>query len=237
MKKLTLDTFLSSATDYEMSQYQLLGTLKNYSEQLHKNKVYPALSELIEMEELLDGIIKEKTKLEIIFPQLTPNTSLAKEKDFPDDSAIANDVNQVFDFVNWAHPQILEIITEGKAIYSFVKQNIQIEEIGLIPLYKNEGYFFITNQKNDSEQIYRYEIPFISLDTNSSSLMRVSLIQSLWKNDVEQESLSSIKLNLIKEYDTLPNPATFNMVCDLDFPFEETILPIAKRRLAKKLAV
>jgi hypothetical protein len=238
MRKLTLDTFVSAADDFERSQYQFLSALKSYSEQLHKNKVYPALSELFEISIILEGIINEKSELEKIFPQLIQNKVLARERnDSESDPAFINDVNQVFDFINWAYPKIQDVVEEGKVIYSFVKQNLVIEEIGIVPIYKNEGYFFISNPKIDSLQIYRYEVPFLSIDMNTSSLMRIYLMHSFIKEEASKETHSSIKLKLIKEFDDLPNPATFKMECDLDFPFEETILPIAKRRLIKRLVV
>ena len=62
-------------------------------------------------------------------------------------------------------------------------------------------------------------------------------MQTLAKEDATCEKYDKIKLGLVKEYEELPNPATFKMECDIDFPFEETILPIAKRRLVKRLAV
>ena len=237
MRKLTLDTFFSAAEDFERSQYQLLASLKSYSEELHKNRLYPFLSELIDMNDIIEGIINEKSELEKIFPQMIQNKALARDKnDSEEEPGYVNDVNQVFDFINWSYPKIQEIIDEGKAIYSFVKQNLSIDEIGIVPIYKNEGYFFISNNKIELLQVYRYEIPFISLDTNTSSLMRIYLMQSFVKEEVNNELLGSIKLKLVREYEDLPNPATFRMECDLDFPFEETILPIAKRRLIKKLA-
>ncbi len=236
MRKLTLDTFISAAEDFEKSQYQVLSALKNYSEQFHKNKVYPALSELIEINTIVEGIINEKSELEKIFPQLSQNKALARERnDSEGDPVFINDVNQVFDFINWAYPKIQEVIEEGKVIYSFVKQNLVIEEIGIVPIYKNEGYFFISNPKIESLQIYRYEVPFLSLDMNTSSLMRIYLMHSIENDEAEKETHNAIKLKLIREFDDLPNPATFRMECDLDFPFEETILPIAKRRLIKRL--
>ena len=45
-----------------------------------------------------------------------------------------------------------------------------------------------------------------------------------------------IKQELIKERKDLPNPATFLLDSDLDFPFAETILPVAKRKMISHIA-
>jgi hypothetical protein len=45
----------------------------------------------------------------------------------------------------------------------------------------------------------------------------------------------SIKLNLLALYHDLPNPATYVCETDLDFPYNETILPVAKRKLMAQM--
>jgi hypothetical protein len=46
----------------------------------------------------------------------------------------------------------------------------------------------------------------------------------------------SIKSELIWNRTVLPNPAVYGIETELRFPIEETLLPIAKRRLVKYLA-
>lgn len=236
MKKLNLDLFVSAVDDVELSQYYLLGILKKFRIDLRSNKLYPALSELIEIGNLLSKIVNEKSNLERIFPQKSTDSSLQEKTEVVEDEHFASDINKVFDFINWAYPKVNEAITEGKAIYSFVKENMLIEEVGILPLYKNNGYFIIADNKDSSVQVYRYDIPFISTDMNSSASMQTSLVKTYERVNLNNNSGSHIKLDLIEKYNDLPNPATYNFEIDLDFPFAETILPVAKRRLLKKLA-
>ena len=51
-----------------------------------------------------------------------------------------------------------------------------------------------------------------------------------------RKSPESIKQDLLYERRDLPNPATFICNTDLDFPFTETIFPIAKRKLMAAVA-
>lgn len=237
MNKMTIDTFISAINDNELSQYYVLGSLQKYYQQLHKNRLYPALSDLFDLGKLLGEIVAQKSQLEKMFPQKGDNTTITESVGLiKKESLLESDMDKVFDFINWAYPKITEAISEGKAIYSFVKQNLKIEEIGILPLYKNEGYFIITNPKQNLFHIYRYEIPFISVDKNSSCAMKVISIKTFNLSELRNKSLSLLKVDLVKEFTDLPNPATYCFETDLDFPFEETILPIAKRRLLKKLA-
>ncbi|MBK7032936.1 MAG: hypothetical protein IPH49_06685 [Ignavibacteria bacterium] len=49
------------------------------------------------------------------------------------------------------------------------------------------------------------------------------------------ERPEDLKLALVEQHQDMPNPATFLMDSDLDFPFDETILPVAKRKLMRRL--
>ena len=44
-----------------------------------------------------------------------------------------------------------------------------------------------------------------------------------------------IKLDLIKQYQDLPNPATYLILSRMKFPFTETLMPVAKRLFVKHL--
>ncbi len=50
-------------------------------------------------------------------------------------------------------------------------------------------------------------------------------------------SPQSIKLELLSEKRDLPNPATYFFATTLDFPYESTILPVAKRKLMHYLTL
>ena len=47
----------------------------------------------------------------------------------------------------------------------------------------------------------------------------------------------TIKQEIIKERTDLPNPATYHLDTELDFPFSETIMPVAKRKMISHIAV
>jgi hypothetical protein len=39
----------------------------------------------------------------------------------------------------------------------------------------------------------------------------------------------------MKKYHDLPNPATYRCEVDIDFPYQDTVLPVAKRKLMAHL--
>ena len=49
-------------------------------------------------------------------------------------------------------------------------------------------------------------------------------------------SLSNVKVQLIKKFKDLPNPATYSLHSHLKVSYNHSILPIAKRWLLKEIA-
>jgi hypothetical protein len=47
----------------------------------------------------------------------------------------------------------------------------------------------------------------------------------------------NIKYDLIKNRNSLPNPAVYSIETEINIPIEETLLPVAKRSLVKYITV
>jgi hypothetical protein len=45
-----------------------------------------------------------------------------------------------------------------------------------------------------------------------------------------------LKLDLIKKFSDLPNPATYLILSKMKFPFSETLMPVAKRLFVKHIS-
>ena len=180
MEKLNINTFISAATDSEMSQYLVLGTLKNYLEQFHKNKLYPPFGELVELNQNLNSLRNKRADLSGKMPSKLlgfdfENKRLIYEKNRLNET----EMDKVFEFIEWALPKIKEGLDEGKAIYDFVDDNIKIEEIGILPLYKDEGYFLIPDIKNHEFQVFRFELSIISSSDIPLRSLKTNFVETL----------------------------------------------------------
>lgn len=235
MESLKLETFLSADKDWEMNQYRVLGGIKEYHLELNKKKVYPTLAELIHLASILENIVENKSKLKEAFPKQIKDFDLINQKiTFETIGKFAPDVEFLFDLIDWAFPLIKNEIDEAIVLYDFVEQNIEIDHVGIVPINKDEGYFLISNEAAKI-QIHRYESSIFSSNTEKYRSLKTRLVKEIKKELIER-SPESIKLDLIKQYTDLPNPATFICDTDLDFPFNETIFPIAKRKLMGMVA-
>ncbi len=231
MHKLTLDTFLTGTSDTELRQYNVLEGLKhNYAEFTH-SRLYPSLSELVDLHTALVNILNGMSDIHGHLPQELKEVDLEQGKLVYQTAGFNDeDLQRAADLIAWALPKIEQTIDEGINIYNFVDEHIRIEHVGLLPMYREEGYWFVPEHKAALLHLLRYEV---SLFTAANERYRSLKTKSI--GDVEQHTLAqtpeTIKLDLIEKFHDLPNPATFLCETDLDFPYIETILPIAKRKL------
>lgn len=237
MESLNINTFTSSAEDRELSEYKVLAALKNYSEQLHKNLLYPAFGELVELFHSLNSLIGKRDNFINMKKRITgidlQKKSFIYEKD--NYEIDGDNLSNVFEFIFWAMPKIGEVFNEGAAIFDFVESQISIKEIGLVPFYKDEGYFFVPDHKRKEINVFRFQISLIINSDIPFKSLKTFFLESI-PNGSEAVLPETIKLELINKFPDLPNPATYNVCTELDMPFDETILPIAKRKMMRQLA-
>ncbi len=238
MERISIDTFLSSETDLEMNQYRILGGLKQLSLDLDRKKIYPALAQLIGLKNSLEQIKAGRNNLNGKFPREIKSFNVKEQKvtfEIPADFNNPQNVELVFELINWALPVIQEKIEEGIVLFDFVEKNLTLEQVGILPIYKEAGYFMITDNRASELQVHKYESSLFYSGKEKFRSLKTELVKSE-EQTVIRKSPESIKQDLLQERHDLPNPATFICDTDLDFPFMETILPVAKRKLMVALA-
>ena len=92
---------------------------------------------------------------------------------------------------------------------------------------KNEGYFIIPDNQNNLLRIFEYSSPIYASKKKSAKSLKTKLLIQVSLNDVESSILSS-GINLIERYGEMKNVPIYYCNINLDLPFKETILPIAK---------
>ncbi len=237
MKPLPIDIFLQAANDLEFSKYKFLASIKEVGEFLHKNRLYPGFAELINTYNLLNDIINKKFELTDRLPDKLIGFDLENKKAVYAKEELSEDkIKIVFDFINWALPKLKEVIEEGRAIFDFIDKNMKVKEIGILPIYKKEGYFIIPDNEENMLLIYRYEMTLFPAENDQYHTLKTKLIEAIESCNSNRIKPEDIKIDLIKRFPELPNPAAYNIYIDIDFPFIETVLPIAKRKLIRELA-
>lgn len=231
MEWLSLESFYSADRDLELNQYHILAGIKEFRSEFNKKKIYPSFTNLLNLTSQLQDIVEQKNDLEYKF------SKRIKTFDFKNNKIIfesvdneQNEINYLFELIEWSLPQLKNLIEEALVICEYVEKNLKIEQVGILPLYKGEGYFIIPNFELSSLQVHKFECSLFSSDEEKYRALKTKLLKSYDLKPIKL-SMDNIKLELINEFNELPNPATFRCETDLDFPFAETVFPIAKRKL------
>lgn len=233
--KLTLNLFTKVQDDFEKRQYIILGELKKISTQFQYYKVYPHLSGLIELYKTLNEITDRLADLRNKFPKRIGkidwvNKIIEHEVVFVD----GTDLTSVVDLIKWALPHIDVVIREGVAVHEFVENDLTVEHVGILPNYREEGYFFLPDNRNQKLNLFRFEVSIFQSSEDQFRSLKTTFLKAL-KQGSAQLSPGSIKLDLISKEKELPNPATFSFDTRLDFSFRQTLLPVAKRKLMQTI--
>ena len=227
MSKLSKDWLTENHIDFEFKQYLLLAYLQEVKENYKSNKIYPYLTELIghyknlllikkNQAELKENSAKELKGFDFINGKLVYHTDEKIE--------LITVLNQIIDF---ALPLLAENIQEGKTIYEWVEEHVKMKPVGITPLRKDAGYFFLHYTNEKDVFAYRYELSIISFQGQNHKALHVNEFEHYECS--LSTSYESIKIDLISKNKDLPNPAVYAINCDVKVPMNETFLPLAKR--------
>jgi hypothetical protein len=238
MERISIESFFTSETDLEINQYGILGGIREVCGNFDKKKIYPSLAGLIELKQSLDKIKDERNNLNEKFPKQIKGFDIDAKKIIYESTGNfnhTNNIEEIFNLIDWALPYIVDAIDEGIVLFDFVDDNIKLEQVGILPMYKDEGYFMVTDNTALELQVHRYESTLFSSGKEKYRSLKTEFVKSE-RQVIIKRSPESIKHELIKERKDLPNPATFLFDSDLDFPFIETIFPVVKRKLMSHIA-
>jgi hypothetical protein len=235
MNNLSIKSIINPEQDSELTTYKILGTLKEYLSNIRKFKIYPGLSDLIglvvRLENLRKSISKPKDSdddLIILDDEILTSGELQPAENYTEDR------DNSAEYITWVISQINPILEEGIAVYNFVDQNMELKLINGDPLYKNEGYLIIPDNTTSVFNIYKFNSLMLKSDNYPERSIKTEFIQSIPAIDSD---------NIKIQYRTLLNYVGNNTlpvyVCDteLDFPYEESIFQIARKKLLSRLSL
>ena len=197
--------------------------------------IYPHLSDLVQVYRSLQQIVQGIGDVDKGLPRRLKEIDVSTQTlkyDYPE--LEGNQLQQVKDLIAWAMPFIQDAIDEGRTIFEFVENNLSIDEVGIVPSYLEEGYLIIPNSESNALYIIKYELSLFTDVQERFRSLRTSHVKTIEQRQIIR-SPQSIKRELIEEYRELPNPATYLCDVEIAFPFEHTLLPIAKRKLMHHL--
>ncbi|HVT87088.1 MAG TPA: hypothetical protein VHD35_17945 [Chitinophagaceae bacterium] len=235
MKSLSETWFAEGYIDFELKKYTLLAYLQEVNRYFNENKLYPQLADVIFHYNNIVAFRENKKFLQEHFPKKLTGVQLQKlqllyEQMIEDDELM----QELEDIINYSAGKIKNTINNGTEIYEFVEEKINIAPVGIIPLDVHEGYFFLSEGKNKSTRVYHYRLSIFERHDEKFRSIKTFFIDK-WQRSIST-TYEHIKSELIRKRSELPNPAVYSIETGLNFPVDETLLPIAKRSLVKYIS-
>ena len=235
MEELKSNWLTEGLIDFEYKKYQLLAYLQKVKKSFNRVELYPFLSDLVFHYRNLKSINENKGLIQEAFPKEISLESIRdlelKYKKIVEDDDIMKEIEEI---INFSIPRVKVQLDEGSFIYEYVESQCEISPVGLSSLYANEGYLFISQPPQKEADVFRYQITIFEQSNETFRGINTQFIYTTERS--LSNSFEQIKLRLIKEFADIPNPSTYLITTKLKFPFEATLMPVAKRLLVKHLA-
>lgn len=235
MERLDNNWLTQGLIDFEYKKYALMAYFKTVKDSFSKVELYPYLSDMVFHFRNLQLLKENKALLRDSFPKElstegVKNLEINYKKIIEDDE-VMHELESIMDF---ALPKFKSSLDEGSYIYEYVESQCEISPVGLTSLYKDEGYLFVTQPPEKETIVYRYQMTFYEKSYQSMRSIQTYHVMSAERNFVN--TYESIKRNLLKKFTELPNPSTYLVSSKMKFPFQQTLMPVAKRLLVKEIA-
>jgi hypothetical protein len=236
MKSLSETWFAEGRIDFELKKYTLLAYLQEVNRYFDENKLYPQLADIIFHYNNIVAFRENKKYLQEHFPKKLTGLQMEKlqliyEQMLEDDELM----QELENIIHYSASRIKKTISNGTEIYEFVEDKISIMPIGLIPLDTKEGYFFLSSGNVKNTRVYHYRLSIFEKHDEKYRSIKTQFLDNRVRSF--SSTYEHIKSELIRYRKDLPNPAVYSIETELDFPVEETLLPVAKRRLVKYISV
>ncbi len=230
VKKLT-----SCGSDWESNEYTILSRIKEWSSQLHRSKLFPALTDSIQLNMSLEEILRDNIESKIWFDnQIRARRLNERITVYEKANQIGVQLDKLLEFVEWALKLNRSVLDEGKILKSFVEQNISIRKLSTNKNYLGKGYFALPDNKKELMNIYFYEVDWSWYNDEPASQLQTKLIRSIPLLMING-NIDELMTEFISYSQQLFEPMAFIFETDLDFPFRETMYPVAEEKLLELL--
>lgn len=236
MKKLSTDWLTQGLIDFEYKKFVLLAYLQTVKNSFDKVELYPFMGDLVFHYRNLLALKENKALIRESFPKEISLEEFNKlelnYRQIIEDDAVMSEIGNIIEF---SLPKLKDSLQEGSVIYEYVESQCEISPIGVTPLYAKEGYLFVTLPPEKVTTIFRYQVSIFEHSQEQLRSLNTEFIERVEKKPLH--TYERMKLDLIRKFSDLPNPATYLILSKIKFPFSETLMPVAKRLFVKHLSV
>jgi len=226
---MNTDWMFEKPIDQEHKEYKLLSYFQKMGEKLDRLELYPSFIELSLHFANVQTLLRNK-KLLYTNKRFSSvdDELLVKDLKMKDVPEMTNEENVEFSkILSYTAPRMFEYFNVAKSVWELVFDNISIrvKKNPRNPIL-DKGYFY--HISNDVVFFWEYEKKPAAKNSKESKIITNQIYHGPKKdfNTVKTiKTLSTIDENI------KPKLPVFEMICDGDFPIEETLLPLFKRKI------
>lgn len=227
---LSKNWFFEDAIDFELKKYTLLSYLQYVDVFYNEKKLYSCFADVQSHYNNLIYLRNQKRNLQQNFH--SELTGIDVEKlELTYDQVDDKKLGELYEIMDYAIAQFEAPIRTGNEMFKEVAYRLKIEPVGIVPVRKDEGYLLVSDNAQPGIWVYTYRNFVIQEINNRISTQFLTIFDKTVENTYE-----NIKLQLIRNNPTIPNPAVYSLRFNTAvFPFEETLIPIGKRKVLEQL--
>ena len=228
---LNTDWMFEKPIDREYKEYKLLSYFQKMGEKLDKLELYPGFIELslhlMNVQALMrdQKIVYTDKKLNNIDDELLVKD--LKVKEIP--KLTEEEQKEFISILSYSAPRIMEYFNIAKSVWTIVFDSLDMKiRRNKKNVVNPKGYFyFIDNSKK--HYVWEYTIKK-QTKSNPQQMTNVNLVYSDQVNDLTiSKIINNFSTFTVEERRFAP---IFQMTCSGEFPIEETLLPMFKRRIS-----
>jgi hypothetical protein len=218
------DWVVKEPIDLELKEYLMLDYFQKLDKSLENKKLYPEFSELSLHLANLQTLIKQnqildtKRRLSSIDDEFTLYDLISRK--IPELSDEKYD--RLREIIKTILPQFKKQFDFFKSFWTTVYDSIEIKVIKKFKKNVKQGFFyFVINQ-----ELFVFE--FRNRKYKNITTTKINLISKTDKNDLLPLMIIQ---NYLNDNDKLSNTPVFEVILRKDYPMEETLIPIIKRKI------
>ena len=235
MLSLSQNWITENHIDLEYKKYVVLAYLQQVDNDLKESKLFPAFSELKKQYRYLSELVQQKNFIFQQFPKALSEFKLKEGKCYYEqlvkDDEVMKTVQHIIDF---SLPLFEKYLDDSMRMAQFVERNLSIHPVGIVPIRKAEGFFFLTTKGLKTIEVYQYQLSLFDDYQSEIPAMHLQWVATYEYTIVN--TFEKVKQDLLLKQKELPNPATYCIQSDYQFPMMETLLPLAKVSLARHIS-
>lgn len=228
--KLDPEWMFKEPIDFEYNKYKLLGYLQKCEKNFDSHQIYPDFIELSLHIANLQSLSNknflfltnkkfESCDDEILLKDLYPKIPRALAPEEQD---------ELKKTINYSYNKLFDAFNIAKSIWTLAYDLVEVS------LKKNKdsllvGSGFVVYHQKEKSDIIVWEYQLKRLKTKEEKIV----LTEIYQGSQEEETLHSVieKKSQWKNIDFVKKLPVFEVKCSQNFPFEETIIPLIKRKI------